>query len=151
MDNVKQGTNGAFNLYLVSQVKFTGDICLEISNLRDIYLSHLNPVVIGMCNGVLTAFLFAYRICVSECPPGHYYAEKKRCKKCFPNCEICVGSRSDQCTACKPGYYLNIETNSCTTNCPDGFYLNESRFSSRLQYVLFSTEEGVTISICFVC
>ncbi|KAG9486782.1 proprotein convertase subtilisin/kexin type 5 isoform X1 [Eleutherodactylus coqui] len=67
------------------------------------------------------------RICVSECPPGHYFAEKKRCKKCFPNCEMCVGSRSDQCTACKPGYYLNEETNSCITNCPDGFYLNENK------------------------
>ncbi|XP_056379292.1 proprotein convertase subtilisin/kexin type 5 isoform X1 [Hyla sarda] len=67
------------------------------------------------------------RICVSECPSGHYFAEKKRCKKCFPNCETCVGSRSDQCTSCKPGYYLNEETNSCTTNCPDGFYLNENK------------------------
>ncbi|XP_073526785.1 proprotein convertase subtilisin/kexin type 5 isoform X1 [Phyllobates terribilis] len=67
------------------------------------------------------------RICVSECPPGHYFAEKKRCKKCFPNCDTCVGSRSDQCTACKPGYYLNEETNSCISNCPDGFYLNENK------------------------
>ncbi|MEE6459413.1 hypothetical protein FKM82_000626 [Ascaphus truei] len=67
------------------------------------------------------------RICVSECPPGHYFADKKRCKKCFPNCELCVGSRSDQCTACKPGYYLNEESNICITNCPDGFYLNENK------------------------
>ncbi|KAM9328952.1 proprotein convertase subtilisin/kexin type 5 isoform 2-T2 [Gastrophryne carolinensis] len=67
------------------------------------------------------------RICVSECPSGHYSADKKRCKKCFPNCETCVGSRSDQCSSCKSGYYLNEETNSCTTNCPDGFYLNENK------------------------
>nr|XP_033782752.1 proprotein convertase subtilisin/kexin type 5 isoform X1 [Geotrypetes seraphini] len=63
------------------------------------------------------------RICVPECPPGHYNADKKRCKKCSVNCELCVGSRSDQCTACKSGYYLNEETNVCVTNCPDGFYL----------------------------
>ncbi|KAM4809929.1 proprotein convertase subtilisin/kexin type 5 [Rhinophrynus dorsalis] len=67
------------------------------------------------------------RICVSECPPGHFPADKKRCRKCYPHCEMCVGTRSDQCTACKPGYYLNEETNSCITNCPDGFYLNENK------------------------
>ncbi|KAG8455262.1 hypothetical protein GDO86_001457 [Hymenochirus boettgeri] len=67
------------------------------------------------------------RICVSECPSGHFIAEKKRCKKCFPHCESCVGSRSDQCTVCKPGFYLNEESNSCTTNCPEGFYLNENK------------------------
>uniref|UniRef100_A0A8C5MTT0 Proprotein convertase subtilisin/kexin type 5 n=1 Tax=Leptobrachium leishanense TaxID=445787 RepID=A0A8C5MTT0_9ANUR len=67
------------------------------------------------------------RICVSECPPGHYFADKKRCKKCFTNCESCFGGRTDQCLACKPGYYLNEESNNCISNCPDGFYLNENK------------------------
>ncbi|XP_063311099.1 proprotein convertase subtilisin/kexin type 5 isoform X1 [Pelobates fuscus] len=67
------------------------------------------------------------RICVSECPPGHYFADKKRCKKCFSNCDVCFGGRTDQCTSCKSGYYLNEESNSCISNCPDGFYLNENK------------------------
>uniref|UniRef100_A0A6I8SHP8 Proprotein convertase subtilisin/kexin type 5 n=1 Tax=Xenopus tropicalis TaxID=8364 RepID=A0A6I8SHP8_XENTR len=71
------------------------------------------------------------RICVSDCPAGHYLADKKRCKKCFLHCESCVGSRSDQCTACKPGYYLNEESNSCIINCPEGFYLNENKVLCR--------------------
>ncbi|XP_036749343.2 proprotein convertase subtilisin/kexin type 5 isoform X5 [Manis pentadactyla] len=62
------------------------------------------------------------RICVSTCPPGHYHADKKRCRKCAPNCESCFGSHGDQCLSCKYGYFLNEETNGCVTHCPDGSY-----------------------------
>ncbi|KAL0607079.1 Proprotein convertase subtilisin/kexin type 5 [Plecturocebus cupreus] len=62
------------------------------------------------------------RICVSSCPPGHYHADKKRCRKCAPNCESCFGSHGDQCLSCKYGYFLNEEINSCVTHCPDGSY-----------------------------
>ncbi|KAI1239706.1 Proprotein convertase subtilisin/kexin type 5, partial [Lamprotornis superbus] len=71
------------------------------------------------------------RICVSTCPPGHYNADKKRCKKCSPNCETCVGGHNDQCMTCKSGYYLNEVTNSCITNCPDGFYLDKNKIVCR--------------------
>ncbi|XP_004862586.1 proprotein convertase subtilisin/kexin type 5 isoform X3 [Heterocephalus glaber] len=62
------------------------------------------------------------RICVSSCPPGHYHADKKRCRKCAPNCESCFGSHGDQCLSCKYGYFLIEETNSCIIHCPDGSY-----------------------------
>uniref|UniRef100_A0A8C5U8F0 Proprotein convertase subtilisin/kexin type 5 n=1 Tax=Malurus cyaneus samueli TaxID=2593467 RepID=A0A8C5U8F0_9PASS len=71
------------------------------------------------------------RICVSTCPPGHYNADKKRCKKCSPNCETCVGGHSDQCMTCKSGYYLNEVTHSCITTCPDGFYLDKNKIVCR--------------------
>ncbi|XP_005061308.2 PREDICTED: proprotein convertase subtilisin/kexin type 5 isoform X3 [Ficedula albicollis] len=71
------------------------------------------------------------RICVSTCPPGHYNADKKRCKKCSPNCETCVGGHNDQCMTCKSGYYLNEVTNSCITTCPDGFYLDKNKIVCR--------------------
>lgn len=67
-----------------------------------------------------------HRICVSSCPPGHYHADKKRCRKCAPNCETCFGSHGDQCLSCKYGYFLNEETNSCVTHCPDGSYQDPS-------------------------
>eukprot|EP00069_Balaena_mysticetus_P005998 bmy_18361T0 len=66
------------------------------------------------------------RICVSSCPSGHYHADKKRCRKCAPNCESCFGSHGDQCLSCKYGYFLNEETNSCVTHCPDGSYQDTS-------------------------
>ncbi|NXB01917.1 PCSK5 convertase, partial [Cnemophilus loriae] len=71
------------------------------------------------------------RICVSTCPPGHYNADKKRCKKCSPNCETCVGGHNDQCMTCKSGYYLNEVTKSCITSCPDGFYLDKNKIVCR--------------------
>ncbi|XP_061483725.1 proprotein convertase subtilisin/kexin type 5 isoform X1 [Rhineura floridana] len=71
------------------------------------------------------------RICVPNCPPGHYSADKKRCKKCSPNCETCFGSHNDQCNTCKPGYYINEESRSCVTSCPDGFYLDNNKIACR--------------------
>lgn len=62
------------------------------------------------------------RICVSSCPPGHFHADKKRCRKCAPNCESCFGSHADQCLSCKYGYFLNEETSSCVAQCPEGSY-----------------------------
>lgn len=85
------------------------------------------------------------RICVSSCPSGHYHADKKRCRKCAPNCESCFGSHGDQCLSCKYGYFLNEETNSCVTHCPDGsisfplalFLLLFSLYSVSIQHFLF--------------
>lgn len=64
------------------------------------------------------------RMCVPECPPGFFRDDKKRCKKCFPLCESCIGSRSDQCSTCRLGLYLVEGGNNCISSCPDGFYLD---------------------------
>uniref|UniRef100_A0A8C2KSV0 Proprotein convertase subtilisin/kexin type 5b n=1 Tax=Cyprinus carpio TaxID=7962 RepID=A0A8C2KSV0_CYPCA len=64
------------------------------------------------------------RMCVPECPTGFFRDDKKRCKKCSPLCESCMGSRSDQCSACRPGLYLMEGGNNCVSSCPDGFYLD---------------------------
>uniref|UniRef100_A0A8C7RBR4 Proprotein convertase subtilisin/kexin type 5a n=1 Tax=Oncorhynchus mykiss TaxID=8022 RepID=A0A8C7RBR4_ONCMY len=56
------------------------------------------------------------RTCVSVCPVG-FWGDRRRCKKCFSSCEICTGSRSDQCTTCRAGHYLTEGTNSCTASC----------------------------------
>ncbi|XP_066514007.1 proprotein convertase subtilisin/kexin type 5 [Hoplias malabaricus] len=63
------------------------------------------------------------RTCVSQCPQG-FWGDRKRCKKCFSACTTCTGSRSDQCSSCKPGYHLDEETSSCVTSCADGYYLD---------------------------
>ncbi|XP_043916788.1 proprotein convertase subtilisin/kexin type 5-like isoform X2 [Protopterus annectens] len=71
------------------------------------------------------------RTCVAGCPPGFFSDDKKRCKKCWSNCETCVGSHSDQCTSCKEGYHLNEETNNCVVSCPENFYLDQSKNSCK--------------------
>nr|XP_029512291.1 proprotein convertase subtilisin/kexin type 5-like [Oncorhynchus nerka] len=63
------------------------------------------------------------RTCVSVCPVG-FWGDRRRCKRCFSSCEICTGSRSDQCTTCRAGHYLTEGTNSCTASCGDNYYLD---------------------------
>ncbi|KAI5622037.1 proprotein convertase subtilisin/kexin type 5, partial [Silurus asotus] len=64
------------------------------------------------------------RMCVPECPPGFFRDDKRRCKKCSPLCESCIGSRSDQCTSCRQGFYLREGANTCIYPCPEGHYLD---------------------------
>ncbi|XP_066499256.1 proprotein convertase subtilisin/kexin type 5b isoform X2 [Hoplias malabaricus] len=64
------------------------------------------------------------RMCVSECPSGFFGDDKRRCKKCSPLCESCVGSRSDQCISCRTGLYLREGVKMCVYACPDGSYLD---------------------------
>ncbi|XP_060894900.1 proprotein convertase subtilisin/kexin type 5b isoform X1 [Labrus mixtus] len=64
------------------------------------------------------------RMCVSECPSGFFRDDRKRCKKCSSLCETCVGSRSDQCTTCRPGFHLNEGSNTCVATCGESFYLD---------------------------
>ncbi|KAK3565727.1 hypothetical protein QTP86_014189 [Hemibagrus guttatus] len=79
------------------------------------------------CNNCLHYFLKFKnntRMCVPECPPGFFRDDKRRCKKCSPLCESCIGSRSDQCTACRQGFYLKEGVNTCIYTCPEGYYLD---------------------------
>uniref|UniRef100_A0A8C6TYU3 Proprotein convertase subtilisin/kexin type 5b n=1 Tax=Neogobius melanostomus TaxID=47308 RepID=A0A8C6TYU3_9GOBI len=64
------------------------------------------------------------RMCVSECPSGFFRDDRKRCKKCSASCETCVGSRSNQCSTCRPDFHLNEGSNTCVVNCANGFYLH---------------------------
>uniref|UniRef100_A0AAV2MQD7 P/Homo B domain-containing protein n=1 Tax=Knipowitschia caucasica TaxID=637954 RepID=A0AAV2MQD7_KNICA len=65
------------------------------------------------------------KMCVSECPSGFFRDDRKRCKKCSSSCETCVGSRSDQCSTCRPGFHLNEGSNTCVANCAEAFYLDQ--------------------------
>ncbi|KAL7838269.1 hypothetical protein AOLI_G00266730 [Acnodon oligacanthus] len=44
------------------------------------------------------------------------------------NTEEYESSRSDQCSSCKPGYYLDEETNSCVTRCEEGYYPDHGKY-----------------------
>uniref|UniRef100_A0A8C1MN45 Proprotein convertase subtilisin/kexin type 5b n=1 Tax=Cyprinus carpio TaxID=7962 RepID=A0A8C1MN45_CYPCA len=96
------------------------------------------------------------RMCVSECPTGFFRDDKKRCKKCSPLCESCMGSRSDQCSTCRLGLYLVEGGNSCASSCPDGFYLDlgKSHFISLQKTshaVEFETSCGFSFAESTMC
>lgn len=69
------------------------------------------------------------RMCVPECPPGFFRDDKRRCKKCSPLCESCIGSRSDQCTSCRQGFYLREGANTCIYACHEGYYLDRGKLT----------------------
>uniref|UniRef100_A0A8C8IUC5 Proprotein convertase subtilisin/kexin type 5 n=1 Tax=Oncorhynchus tshawytscha TaxID=74940 RepID=A0A8C8IUC5_ONCTS len=89
------------------------------------------------------------RTCVSECPSGFFRDDKKRCKKCSSLCETCVGSRSDQCSTCRPGFHLNEGSNTCVASCVDGFYLDhDSNMCRRCNEIC---KKCITSNICTEC
>uniref|UniRef100_A0A674DRX4 Proprotein convertase subtilisin/kexin type 5b n=1 Tax=Salmo trutta TaxID=8032 RepID=A0A674DRX4_SALTR len=87
------------------------------------------------------------RTCVSECPSGFFRDDRKRCKKCSSLCETCVGSRSDQCSTCRPGFHLNEGSNTCVVSCVDGFYLDHGK-SRRCNEIC---KKCITSNICTEC
>ncbi|XP_072310817.1 proprotein convertase subtilisin/kexin type 5 [Eucyclogobius newberryi] len=75
------------------------------------------------CLHLFLKFKNGTRLCVSECSKG-FWGDRRRCKRCYATCENCTGSRSDQCTSCQPGHHLTEGTNTCTTICGEGYYLD---------------------------
>ncbi|KAL6096710.1 pcsk5 [Pungitius sinensis] len=75
------------------------------------------------CLHFFLKFKNSTRMCVSECPTG-FWGDRRRCKRCFSSCESCTGSRSDQCTSCRPGHHLTEGTSGCMAACGDNFYLD---------------------------
>ncbi|XP_077478698.1 proprotein convertase subtilisin/kexin type 5 [Stigmatopora argus] len=88
------------------------------------------------------------RVCVSTCPQG-FWADRRRCKRCYATCESCTGSRSDQCTSCQDGYHLTEGTNTCTDVCEESYFLDHDakmcRKCSEMCLVCMSS------SICTEC
>ncbi|XP_064813830.1 LOW QUALITY PROTEIN: proprotein convertase subtilisin/kexin type 5b [Oncorhynchus masou masou] len=104
------------------------------------------------CNNCLHYFLKFKnntRTCVSECPSGFFRDDRKRCKKCSSLCETCVGSRSDQCSTCRPGFHLNEGSNNCVASCVDSFYLDHD--SNMCRRCNENCKKCTTSNICTEC
>ncbi|CAL8344486.1 unnamed protein product [Lota lota] len=89
------------------------------------------------------------RMCVSECPSGFFRDDRRRCKKCSSLCETCVGSRSDQCSTCRPGFHLNEGSNICVASCSDGFFLDHD--SNMCRRCAESCKRCTAANICTEC
>ncbi|TRY60185.1 hypothetical protein DNTS_003795 [Danionella cerebrum] len=87
------------------------------------------------------------KMCVPECPSGFFRDDKKRCKKCSPLCESCVGSRSDQCSTCRTGLFLVEGANNCVSSCLDGFYLEKEVCHKCSE----NCKKCVSASVCTEC
>ncbi|XP_053573564.1 proprotein convertase subtilisin/kexin type 6 [Bombina bombina] len=66
------------------------------------------------------------RKCVTTCPSGFMSdAATRRCRHCYRGCDTCFGRGHNQCSACKKGFYLQLDTSTCTLICPAGYYADE--------------------------
>uniref|UniRef100_A0A8C6WFL9 P/Homo B domain-containing protein n=1 Tax=Neogobius melanostomus TaxID=47308 RepID=A0A8C6WFL9_9GOBI len=101
-----------------------------------------------MCLHFFLKFKNNTRLCVSECPKG-FWGDRRRCKRCFATCESCTGSRSDQCTSCQPGQHLTEGTNTCTTSCGEGYYLDHD--ASLCRKCSENCLKCTSFSICTEC
>ena len=65
--------------------------------------------------------------CINSCPPGYGGDSTTRtCVQCHTYCSICTGSLSTQCSACKPGYFLQPApaVTTCSSTCPARYWGN---------------------------
>ena len=87
------------------------------------------------CSGCSSgSFLYSVtRSCLLSCPSVGYWADpiSNTCSPCYeytsaaPNdntCVSCSGSGPNNCTACNSTTFLDQTTNTCTINCPAGYY-----------------------------
>lgn len=52
--------------------------------------------------------------------------DTQKCEACNEACSVCKGPLISNCQECKPDYYLQRESNTCYSVCPQGFYNDTS-------------------------
>ena len=101
--------------------------------------------------------------CYNPCPAGTYLSGST-CSGCSTGCSTCTSSTA--CTACQSGYYLyddgstqscynpcpstlvaDTTTNTCTTSCPAGTYLDSGVCESCVEYCT-SCSSATSCSSC---
>ena len=63
--------------------------------------------------------------CSDSCPTGYgKNCATKTCVLCDTSCLACTGSTSDECSVCNTGYFLQPDSTTCLSSCPDGSWPN---------------------------
>jgi proprotein convertase subtilisin/kexin type 5 len=74
-------------------------------------------------------------ICINPCPDNYYsniISNKNYCSKCQYPCAKCQSSLD--CITCVEGFLLveNLDVNNCMTDCPQGYYLDNTTNTCKL-------------------
>ncbi|XP_064005810.1 extracellular matrix organizing protein FRAS1 [Pogoniulus pusillus] len=67
-------------------------------------------------------------LCLSHCQAGFYMDSTGVCRQCHSSCAGCVGSTSQDCTACLSPHVL-LE-GRCLSECPEGLFSHQDHCSS---------------------
>ncbi len=91
-----------------------------------------NVECVGGCEGpgpqqCTSCVNLRYRsICVSKCPKKTFPTVEKTCESCHSRCNLCFGSRQNQCLSCPPGLSLMVDSSECVQRCPPGYRLRKA-------------------------
>ena len=59
--------------------------------------------------------------CQSSCPSGNFNGSEG-CQACNPVCLECNGPSQEDCLSCSDIKFLNLQTNQCSYECPEGYF-----------------------------
>ncbi|KAL7668816.1 hypothetical protein ACOME3_009500 [Neoechinorhynchus agilis] len=76
------------------------------------------------------------KVCLAKCPVGYYVERDKRCLRCHPSCQSCVGPRASNCTSCVDNLLLVVDKFECRKRCPRAY------LSSR--FLVFETVDNIS-------
>ena len=90
--------------------------------------------------------------CISSCPLGFWEdATNHICAPCDYSCESCLGGTNNQCTACKPGFFLQPASTICLDSCPSGYWGNTTNNVCSACDTACSTCTGPSYKQCSDC
>lgn len=91
--------------------------------------------------------------CSSTCEEGYWSNyQTNRCDECHKSCSNCNGPlATDNCKACRNDALKQPDSNSCLTNCPNGYWPDIARNSCSLCHEFCSVCLGPSSTECLVC
>ena len=104
----------------------TSNICMEC----DISCSVCSDGTNTQCSSCKAGYFLQVgsTTCLTSCANGTWpNSTSNLCLNCDVSCVACTGPENTQCSACKPGYFLQPSSTSCLSTCPPiYFYPNTS-------------------------
>ena len=99
----------------------TSNTCMEC----DIACSNCTNATNTECSACNTGYFLqpSSTTCLSSCPNGAFpNSTSNLCLNCDISCALCTGPAHTECSACKPGFFLQPSSTSCLSSCPPIYY-----------------------------
>ena len=90
--------------------------------------------------------------CATKCPDGYFSnATANNCTQCHSSCKTCTGANYTQCISCNTGNYLQPNSTSCMSSCPQGKFRNNQTLTCDSCDIACSACTGSTNNMCISC
>ncbi|KAL4493947.1 hypothetical protein ABPG72_021964 [Tetrahymena utriculariae] len=90
--------------------------------------------------------------CVNNCNTNQYQDNSSvTCQNCNSNCASCSGGAQNNCLSCSGSLFLDLNTNTCVSNCPLSYYKNTTNNQCSKCNSSCATCNGGSIYNCLSC